>query len=85
MLSRLHHGIIKYIIRYGYAPDVSTLANDLYEALKCVQQGLKDLEVYHGVVLHPNSYKIWVIHPFSLDPSNFIVSTEDGEWFSSCA
>lgn len=85
MLSRLHHGVIKHIINCGYAPDVCALAHELDEPLESVQRGLMDLEEYHGVVLHPNSYKVWVIHPFSLAPSNFVVSTEDGKWFSSCA
>ena len=40
---------------------------------------------YHGVVLHSNEPKIWVLHPFSLAPTNFYVKSEKGEWWGNCA
>ena len=50
-----------------------------------VIRSLHQLEQEHGVVLHPNEPKVWVIHPFSLAPTNFYVKTKNGEWWGNCA
>ena len=50
-----------------------------------IVEGLHNLQEYHGVVLHPNEPKIWVIHPFSLAPTNFYVQSQKGEWWGNCA
>ena len=52
---------------------------------KSVIKALYDLQEYHGVVLHPHEPKIWVIHPFSLAPTNFYVTSKQGEWWGNCA
>jgi hypothetical protein len=83
--SNLHYTIIKHIIDKGFAPDTETLASLLNASTAEVEQGLRDLQDYHGVVLHPNSTKIWVIHPFSLAPTNFLVRSSKGVWWGNCA
>ncbi len=83
--SKLHYTIIKYIIDKGYAPDVKTLSNLLSSSEKGVEESLLNLHEYHGVVLHPNQLKIWVVHPFSVAPTNFIVKSAKGEWWGNCA
>ncbi len=83
--STLHYAILKYIIEKGYAPGVSQLSKILSEEENSVVQALYDLQEYHGVVLHPNEPKIWVIHPFSLAPTNFLVETKSGKWWGNCA
>ncbi|HMS68451.1 MAG TPA: alkylmercury lyase family protein [Saprospiraceae bacterium] len=83
--SSLHYQILKGIIEVGYAPTITELSiifnSDSYEIIKA----LNDLQDYHGVVLHPNEPKIWVIHPFSLAPTNFYVETQNGQWWGNCA
>ena len=74
--STLHYTILRYIIDKGFAPDVATLAEMLQSGNKEIVQALFALQEYHGVVLHPNEPKIWVIHPFSLAPTNFFVKSE---------
>lgn len=81
----LHYIIIKFIIETGYAPDVNKLAELLNITETKIETGLLQLQDYHGVVLHPNSSKIWVIHPFSSAPTNFIVKTVDKMWWGNCA
>lgn len=83
----LHATILKYIIDHGYAPDATGLASLLALAESDVIQALQALEEYHGVVLHPNSARIWVIHLFSLAPTNFVVRTTatGKEWWGNCA
>jgi hypothetical protein len=81
----LHYIIIKHIIDKGYAPDIETLSNILNSDVKEVGTALFDLQDEHGVVLHPNSPKIWIIHPFSLAPTNFVVKSTKGLWWGNCA
>ena len=50
-----------------------------------VEAALYQLQDYHGVVLHPNEPKVWVIHPFSLAPTNFFIQSTRGQWWSNCA
>jgi hypothetical protein len=83
--SNLHYSIIKGIIDNGFAPSVEELAKSLNTDKNKVIKGLNELQDYHGVVLHPNEPKIWVIHPFSLAPTNFYLKTKNGEWWGNCA
>ncbi|PWL38711.1 hypothetical protein DKG77_10715 [Flagellimonas aquimarina] len=83
--SNLHYSIIKGIIDNGFAPSVEDLSKTLKAAKEDIENGLKDLQEYHGVVLHPNESKVWVIHPFSLAPTNFYVRTKNKEWWGNCA
>ena len=83
--STLHYTIIKEIIDIGYAPDITRLSSLLNIKKKDVLLGLNVLADYHGVVLHPDGQKIWVIHPFSLAPTNFYVQSNRGAWWGNCA
>ena len=83
--SNLHYSIIKGIIDNGFAPSVDELSKTLKATKNDIENGLKDLQDYHGVVLHPNETKVWVIHPFSLAPTNFYVRSKKGEWWGNCA
>lgn len=83
--SVLHHTIIKQIIEQGYAPSVADLAHLLQLSNEDTITALQNLQEYHGVVLHPKSHEVWVIHPFSLAPTNFLVKSASGEWWGNCA
>jgi hypothetical protein len=83
--SNLHHAIIKGIIDNGFAPNVEDLSKILNVSKEEIIKGLHRLQEYHGVVLHPNEPKIWVIHPFSLAPTNFYIKSNKGEWWGNCA
>ena len=83
--STLHYTIINQIIEKGHAPSVDDLSKLLKKNKEEIVEGLHNLQAYHGVVLHPNEPKIWVIHPFSLAPTNFYVSSQKGEWWGNCA
>ncbi len=83
--STLHYTIIREIIDKGYAPDIASLSNILRSSQEEIKQALYRLQEYHGVVLHPNKFKVWVIHPFSLAPTNFYVKSKKGEWWGNCA
>lgn len=83
--SKLHYTLIKNIIDDGYAPSLERLSKLLDADEESVTKALYALEEYHGVVLHPNTPKVWVIHPFSLAPTNFYVRSKRGEWWGNCA
>lgn len=83
--SSLHHAIIKHVIDKGYAPDIKALSALLSSDERAIEKGLYDLQEYHGVVLHPHKPEVWVIHPFSLAPTNFIVKSKKGKWWGNCA
>ena len=83
--SNLHYTLIKEIIDKGFAPSIENLSDLLKADKEEVVKGLYELQEYHGVVLHPNEAKVWVIHPFSLAPTNFYVQSKKGEWWGNCA
>jgi len=81
----LHHAILRHIIDHGYAPDADELASLLGVTEKVIAAALDALAAYHGVVLHPGTSKIWVIHPFSLAPTSFTVTAGERLWWGNCA
>lgn len=83
--SILHYSIIKFIVDNGFGPTTSELANLFNVSFEEVKKGLVKLAEYHGVVLHPDNEKIWVIHPFSLAPTNFVVKNNEKQWWGNCA
>jgi len=64
---------MEFVIERGFAPDSEELADLLDFSVEEVEGGLRALQEYHGIVLHPGSTRIWVIHPFSAAPTNFLV------------
>jgi Alkylmercury lyase len=81
----LHYTILRHIIEEGYAPGLNDLVTILKVDKAEVEKALYTLQDYHGVVLHPHKTEVWVIHPFSLAPTNFLVRSAKGEWWGNCA
>jgi len=82
------------IVDKGYAPTVEEIAAQFKCPIDEAESALKALAEYHGVVLHPNQPKVWVIHPFALAPTHFFIqaaSTEStpsqgcSSWWGNCA
>lgn len=83
--SSLHHYIIEYIIEHSHAPNIGCISQELGGSAAEVAQGLKDLEQDHGIVLHPDSDKVWIVHPFSTAPTLFSVESGNRRWWGNCA
>lgn len=83
--SSLHYYIISSIVRQGYAPKISQIAQHFATTEDSVVTALKALEQYHGVVLHPTSSEVWIMHPFSTAPTNFWIESANGSWWGNCA
>jgi len=83
---RLHHLTIKYIIQNGRTPGVARLSAQADCSKEDVISGLRQLEAMRGVILKPGTADIWALHPFSLMPTVFWVSTaNEGGWWANCA
>lgn len=82
--ARVRSTVTAFIVAKGFAPTVEVLAARLDGTEDEVKAALRRLDAHHGLVLHPNSYAIWVAHPFSLSPTSFWVTTERGSWWGNC-
>jgi Alkylmercury lyase len=49
------------------------------------EDGLRQLENMHGVILVPNSVNVWSLHPFALMPTPFWVTNNKHGWWANCA
>ncbi|WDD97408.1 alkylmercury lyase family protein [Thalassomonas actiniarum] len=83
--SSLHYYIMKHIVSLGYAPKIHDISQHFDVSKTEVIKALKALQDYHGVVLHPNSSEVWVMHPFSTAPTNFWIESKTGSWWGNCA
>jgi Alkylmercury lyase len=81
----LHHELCRGIVEEGAIP----ARNVLQARLRCsgaeLDEALDALADAHGVVLHPGTHRVWVIHPFSLAPTPFLVESERRTWWGNCA
>jgi len=83
--SSLHHYILKHLIDFGHAPNREKLSAHFGVAKPQLDEALLALQDYHGVVLHPHNPEVWVIHPFSTAPTNFLIKSANGLWWGNCA
>lgn len=83
--SALHHRILSEIVERGFAPNLTELGDWFQRPLEDVISALRRLADDHGVVLHPQSYEIWVAHPFSLAPTSFFVTSAGRLYWGNCA
>lgn len=83
--AELHHVLLRHIVDRGYAPRVNELTHLLRASTDEVGQALRRLQDHHGVVLHPHTPEVWIIHPFSTAPTNFVLRTGERVWWGNCA
>ncbi len=83
--GRLHAHILRSLISSGQAPTVAELAREWQSTPDEVRISLRDLQEEHGVVLHPRSDEVWLIHPFSTAPTAFTVHSGERVWWANCA
>lgn len=82
--EHIRYQINRYIFDHGYAPDSQELADLSSVSVNQVNEALEVLAGQHALVLHPNSHKIWIAHPFSLMPTLFWVESGEKGWYSNC-
>ena len=83
--STLHYVVVDTMLERGWAPSAQELSERFGVDRRQIRKALDDLAEYHGVVLHPGSDEIWVVHPFSTAPTGFLVRAGEMEWWGNCA
>lgn len=83
--GRLHHELIRGLLETGTVPPDAELRARLDCQAGELERLFTELADQHGVVLHPNSHRVWVVHPFSLAPTSFLVRSGERRWWGCCA
>ena len=83
--ASLHHVILRSLVDRGFAPNMEELCETFGLSETETARGLAALADDHGVVLHPDSSNVWIAHPFSTAPTNFLLRRGDREWWANCA
>ena len=81
----LHHHVLTFLVEHGHAPEVRSLAAAMQAAEPEIEAGLARLHDGHGLVLHPDSHRVWIAHPFANFPTGFWVTSARGSWWGNCA
>ena len=76
---------MKHIVDFGRAPKISDMSMTFHVSDDKIIEALKTLQEYHGVVLHPKSSEVWIMHPFSTAPTNFWIEVQGRGWWGNCA
>jgi Alkylmercury lyase len=82
--ATLHHAIARDLVERVRAPSVRELASRFRRSEADVRSALRALAAEHGVVLHPDTDNIWVMHPFSAAPAACVVSAGTRTWWAPC-
>jgi hypothetical protein len=77
--------IYQYFIDTGEAPPIRAIADKLTITKAGAKASLKALESQHALVLKPDSFDIWMAHPFSAVPTPYPVKTEKVTYYANCA
>jgi hypothetical protein len=83
--ARLHYLLMRHVIDTGHAPTLQELAESTGLMEQKIAGVLKTLEQIHGVILIPNSLRVWSLHPFALHPTTFWVRSATAGWWANCA
>ncbi|ASM51357.1 hypothetical protein PESP_a3561 [Pseudoalteromonas espejiana DSM 9414] len=83
--STLHYFIMNQFVELGYAPKIDDIIYHFDVSKFEIIKALQTLQEYHGVVLHPKSSEVWIMHPFSTAPTNFWIESKKGSWWGNCA
>ncbi len=83
--SKIHHAVIGFVAKHGYAPTISSLSEQLGWSANDCRTALTRLSEVRGVILKPNSFDVWAIHPFTLMPTPTWVTSEGHAWWANCA
>ena len=68
----------------GEAPALGELATTLAAPEDAVTSALRSLAADHRLALVPSTDRVWMAHPFSALPSDFLVTIGDRRWFANC-
>lgn len=76
--------LTRRIAELGHAPAIEELAALLRRTPADVAAALRRLHDAHALLLHPNSVRPWVVHPFALAPGSCWVRTPQRGYWANC-
>lgn len=68
----------------GEAPLPDALAASLGIAREACVAAMRSLAEAHAIVLGPDGESVWMAHPFSGVPTDFVVTIGARQWFANC-
>ena len=82
--DKVRYHINLFIFENCFAPSVDQLVDIMGSDDNDIRKALGQLAKNHALVLHPDSWDIWVAHPFALYPTLFWVKSGDKAWWGNC-
>jgi hypothetical protein len=76
--------LTRLIAEHGFSPSLEGLAGDLGLSTQDVSNHLSRLAEAHALLLHPDSVRPWVVHPFALAPGSCWVRTPQRGYWANC-
>jgi hypothetical protein len=65
-------------------PPTAAIAASLGESEAAVTAALRVLAAEHRLALVPGTDSVWMAHPFSAVPTDFLVTVGNRRWFANC-
>lgn len=85
----MHHQVRAFIYKHfreaGVAPTIADIADAFKLSTEAVVESLRVLAESHAIVLQSNGRDIWMAHPFSGIPTDYIAKSGGRTWFANCA
>ncbi|UFS72068.1 alkylmercury lyase family protein [Geomonas sp. RF6] len=76
--------VIQTLRDTSVAPSAATIASALGSSEGDVCLALQRLADEHRLVLLPGTESVWMAHPFSAIPTDFLVRIGDRSWYANC-
>ena len=77
--------IYNHFREIGDAPAIVDIADALKLSADTVIENLNALAESHAIVLQANERDIWMAHPFSGVPTDYVAKSGGRTWFANCA
>ncbi|MBK8048892.1 MAG: hypothetical protein IPK16_18280 [Anaerolineales bacterium] len=71
-------------LRDTHAPPADAIASTLGRSSSAVTAALHALADEHRLALIPGTDLVWMAHPFSAVPTNFVVTIGERQWYANC-
>ena len=82
--EQVRGALTRAIAELGHAPTPEALARSMGCNLAALEAHLRRLADAHALLLHPNSTRPWVVHPFALAPGSCWVRTPRRGYWANC-
>jgi hypothetical protein len=82
--ERVRSVLTRAIAELGYAPSNEALAARVPCDVPALDAHLRRLAAAQALLLHPNSTRPWVVHPFALSPGSCWVKTPQKGYWANC-